>query len=116
MVALTKQHIALISVHGDPAVEIGKEEAGGQNVYVRKVGEALASAGWQVDMFTRKADPQQSSIVEHSPNCRTIRLTAGPEKFIPRDLKGRQERLKSRLDKACGPSTSLIISAFLRRK
>jgi len=31
-------------------------------------------------------------------------------------LKGRQERLKSRLDKACGPSTSLIISAFLRRK
>jgi hypothetical protein len=24
--------IALISVHGDPAVDIGKEEAGGQNV------------------------------------------------------------------------------------
>jgi hypothetical protein len=38
----SKQHIALISVHGDPAVEIGKEEAGGQNVYVRQVGEALA--------------------------------------------------------------------------
>jgi len=85
MIASTKQRIALISVHGDPSVEIGKEEAGGQNVYVRKVGEALARAGWQVDMFTRKADPQQSTIIEHSPNCRTIRLTAGPEKFIPRD-------------------------------
>ncbi|MBE9230100.1 glycosyltransferase family 1 protein [Phormidium sp. LEGE 05292] len=80
-----KKHIALISVHGDPAIEIGKEEAGGQNVYVRQVGEALAQKGWLVDMFTRKANSQQNTIVQHSPNCRTIRLTAGPEEFVPRD-------------------------------
>lgn len=76
--------IALISVHGDPAINIGKEEAGGQNVYVREVGEALARKGWQVDMFTRRSDCKQETIVEHSPNCRTIRLTAGPEEFVPR--------------------------------
>jgi glycosyltransferase involved in cell wall biosynthesis len=81
----TKRHIALISVHGDPAVEIGKEEAGGQNVYVRQVGEALAHQGWHVDMFTRKASAEQPKIVEHGPHCRTIRLTAGPEEFVPRD-------------------------------
>lgn len=80
-----KQKIALISEHGDPAIEIGKEEAGGQNVYVRQVGEALARQGWQVDMFTRQSDAEQPKIVQHSRNCRTIRLTAGPEKFIPRD-------------------------------
>lgn len=80
----TKSTIALISVHGDPAVEIGKEEAGGQNVYVRQVGEALAQQGWQVDMFTRRADAEESRIVQHSSNCRTIRLTAGPEEFVPR--------------------------------
>jgi hypothetical protein len=74
----TKQRIALISVHGDPAIEIGKEEAGGQNVYVRNVGEALAQQGWHVDMFTRKASAEQPKIVEHGPRCRTIRLTAGP--------------------------------------
>lgn len=85
MNSASKKHIALISVHGDPAVEIGKEEAGGQNVYVRHVGEALAHLGWQVDMFTRKASADQVTIVEHSPNCRTIRLTAGPEEFVPRD-------------------------------
>lgn len=79
------QHIALISVHGDPAVEIGKEEAGGQNVYVRQVGEALAHQGWHVDMFTRKASAEQPEIVEHGPHCRTIRLIAGPEEFVPRD-------------------------------
>lgn len=84
MVSSTEQSIALISVHGDPAVEIGKEEAGGQNVYVRQVGEALAKLGWKVDMFTRKASIQQAAIVEHSPNCRTIRLVAGPEEFVPR--------------------------------
>ena len=81
----SKRHIALISVHGDPAVEIGKEEAGGQNVYVRKVGEALAQQGWKVDMFTRCANGKKAKIVEHIPNCRTIRLTAGAEEFIPRD-------------------------------
>jgi glycosyltransferase involved in cell wall biosynthesis len=75
----------LISVHGDPAVEIGKEEAGGQNVYVRQVGEALAQQGWQVDMFTRKAAVDDPTIVRHAPNCRTIRLTAGPEEFVSRD-------------------------------
>jgi D-inositol-3-phosphate glycosyltransferase len=81
----SRQSIALISEHGDPAAEIGREEAGGQNVYVRKVGEALARVGWQVDMFTRKARPEDETIVQHSPHCRTIRLKAGPEKFIPRD-------------------------------
>ncbi|MCU0545806.1 MAG: glycosyltransferase family 1 protein [Oscillatoriaceae cyanobacterium Prado104] len=80
-----RQPIALISDHGDPAAEIGKEEAGGQNVYVRQIGEALAKLGWQVDMFTRKTNPNDPSIVQHSPYCRTIRLAAGPIEFVPRD-------------------------------
>jgi D-inositol-3-phosphate glycosyltransferase len=83
--APNRQAIALISDHGDPAAEIGKEQAGGQNVYVRQVGEALAKLGWQVDMFTRKVNPNDDTIVQHSPHCRTIRLTAGPERFIHRD-------------------------------
>jgi len=81
----SRQAIALISDHGDPTADIGKEEAGGQNVYVRRVGEALARLGWQVDMFTRKVNSDDPAIVHHSPHCRTIRLVAGPEKFVPRD-------------------------------
>ncbi|MDH6060642.1 glycosyltransferase family 1 protein [Chrysosporum bergii ANA360D] len=77
--------IALISVHGDPTVEIGKEDAGGQNVYVRNVGEALAKLGWQVDIFTRKVSVEQDTMVEMRENCRTIRLAAGPVKFVRRD-------------------------------
>ncbi|MDB9306014.1 glycosyltransferase family 4 protein [Nodularia spumigena] len=85
MNATTDKRIALISVHGDPAIEIGKEEAGGQNVYVRNVGEALAQLGWQVDTFTRKVSIEQETIVQLSQNCRTIRLAAGPVEFVPRD-------------------------------
>jgi glycosyltransferase involved in cell wall biosynthesis len=85
MKTIIEKQIALISVHGDPAIEIGKEEAGGQNVYVRNVGEALAKLGWQVDMFTRQVSAEQDFIVQHSENCRTIRLEAGPLEFIPRD-------------------------------
>ena len=84
MLPKNNRKISLISVHGDPAIDIGKEEAGGQNVYVRKVGEALARLGWSVDMFTRRSSQEQAKIVEHSPNCRTIRLTAGPQKFVKR--------------------------------
>ena len=85
MNSTTEKHIALISVHGDPAIEIGKEEAGGQNVYVRHVGEALAQQGWQVDMFTRKVSAEQQTIIQHRQNCRTIRLKAGSVEFVPRD-------------------------------
>ena len=80
-----KRRIALISVDGDPAAEIGQEEAGGQNVYVLHVGQALAQLGWQVDMFTRRSCSNQLNIVQHTPNCRTIRLKAGPEEFLGRD-------------------------------
>lgn len=79
------RRIALISVDGDPAAEIGQEEAGGQNVYVRQVGETLAAQGWQVDMFTRLSAPDQPRVIYHSPRCRTIRLAAGPAAFIGRD-------------------------------
>ncbi len=84
MLPKNRGKVALVSVHGDPAIDIGKEEAGGQNVYVRQVGEALARQGWQVDMFTRRSDKYQPEIVDHSSNCRTIRLTAGPQEFVPR--------------------------------
>lgn len=85
MILSNRKRVALISVHGDPAIEFGKEEAGGQNVYVRHVGEALSHQGWQVDMFTRRVSPDQEAIVQHNPHCRTIRFTAGAPTFIPRD-------------------------------
>ncbi|WP_231510603.1 glycosyltransferase [Fischerella sp. PCC 9605] len=81
----SQPNYALISIHGDPTAEIGKEGAGGQNIYVRELGLALAKQGCQVDIFTRREHPNQEKIVELAPRCRTIRLSAGPAKFIPRN-------------------------------
>lgn len=71
--------VALISVHSDPA-----NETGSQNVYVRQLGEALSRLGWRVDMFTRKTNVNQSNLVQHNANCRTIRLDVGALHFVPR--------------------------------
>lgn len=85
MLLTQEKRVALISVCGDPAAEIGQEEAGGENVYVRQVGQTLAQQGWQVDMFTRRNGPDQAAIIQHLPNCRTVRLQAGPAAFVGRD-------------------------------
>jgi hypothetical protein len=65
MVDFSRQAIAFISDYADPTAEIGMEEAGGQNIYVRQIGESLAELGWQVDIFTRKSHPQEAVIVQH---------------------------------------------------
>ncbi|MFB2838293.1 glycosyltransferase family 4 protein [Floridanema evergladense] len=85
MSQMNRQPIAIISDRADPAAEVVNQDVGGQNVYVRNVGETLAKLGWQVDMFTRKVHPDDAKIVQHSPHCRTIRLSAGPEEFIPKN-------------------------------
>jgi hypothetical protein len=36
-------------------------------------------------MFARRSSCEQAGIVQHNPNCRTIRLKAGPGEFIGRD-------------------------------
>ncbi|MEE3718890.1 glycosyltransferase [Tumidithrix elongata RA019] len=80
-----QRRYALISVHGDPSVQLGKDGAGGQNLYVKSLGLSLAKRGCQVDMFTRRESSDRPDIIEHANGCRTIRLTAGPTKFIHRD-------------------------------
>lgn len=80
-----ERRVALISVDGDQAVEIGQEGAGSQSTYVHKVGESLAQQGWQVDLFTRRRSADQPAVTQHKSNFRTIRLVAGPQDFVPRD-------------------------------
>jgi glycosyltransferase involved in cell wall biosynthesis len=80
-----RQAIALLSLQADPAIDLSPDEVSGQSVYVRRVGETLARLGWQVDLVTRKTHPEDAAIVEHSPHCRTVRLKAGPEQYLPQE-------------------------------
>lgn len=65
-----RQSIALISICHDPASEPGRETE--QSNAVRQLGQALAKLGWQVDLFTRKTQPEQPKIVQHAPYCRFL--------------------------------------------
>lgn len=76
--------IALVSVHGDPLIPTGAEEAGGQNIYVREVARALAQRGHRVDVFTRGRTCNRPEI--HAlDGARVIRLPAGPRGFLSRN-------------------------------
>lgn len=80
----TPLRIALVSVHGDPLLPTGSEEAGGQNVYVREVARMLAKRGHHVDVFTRGRTCRTAEVHPVGP-YRVIRLPAGPVGFISRD-------------------------------
>ena len=56
--------IALISEHASPLADLGGVDSGGQNVYVAQVAAFLAARGYDVDVFTRRDDPDLPEISE----------------------------------------------------
>ena len=49
--------IAMISEHASPLAVLGGEDAGGQNVHVAELSAALAAAGHEVRVYTRRDAP-----------------------------------------------------------
>ena len=77
--------IALISEHASPLGPAGGVDAGGQNVYVDHVACSLAADGHQVDVLTRRDDPQLPAVVELQSGARVVHLDAGPAHSIPKE-------------------------------
>lgn len=48
------------------------------NVYVRSLASALARAGVECDVLTRRDHPSQNAVVEVEPGFRVVHLSAGP--------------------------------------
>lgn len=79
------RRVAMISEHANPLSVLGGVDAGGQNVYIDSVSRELTKLGWQVDVFTRRQDPNEPAVVELGPGARVISLLAGPLAPIPKD-------------------------------
>jgi D-inositol-3-phosphate glycosyltransferase len=77
--------IALISEHASPLATIGSVDAGGQNIYVACLAQALAAAGHRVDVLTRRDDPELPAAVDMRPGVRVLHLDAGPPSFVPKE-------------------------------
>lgn len=74
--------IAAISLHTSPLEEPGGADAGGMNVVVLEQTRALARLGHQIDLFTRRRDPDAPAVVEVEPGIRLHHLDAGPARPI----------------------------------
>lgn len=77
--------VALISEHASPLAVAGGVDSGGQNIYVNHVGRALARAGHQVDVFTRRDDAALPPVVHTRPGMRVVHVPAGPPRFVPKE-------------------------------
>ncbi len=74
--------IALISENASPLAASGGVHAGGQNVYVAHTAKELAALGYEVDVFTRRDDPELPVLVSWAPGVRVIHIEAGPPRFV----------------------------------
>jgi D-inositol-3-phosphate glycosyltransferase len=78
-------HIAMVSEHASPLAAPGSPDAGGQNVHVSELSRALAAAGHEVTVLTRRDDPDLPELVPLHPGVTVRHVDAGPARSIPKD-------------------------------
>lgn len=84
-----RARVAMLSVHTSPLEQPGTGDAGGMNVYVTGLAEALAAAGAEVEIFTRATSSAQPEVVEMSDGVLVRHVSAGPfEGLDKNDLPG----------------------------
>ena len=83
MLRKDKKNIMMISVHGDPAADIGSEEQGGQPIYIKNISRLL-SKDYNIDILTRRKNTKEKEIVPVFDSVNVVRIKAGPEEFVPK--------------------------------
>src|SRR5690606_37960540 len=78
--------VAMLSVHTSPLDQPGTGDAGGMNVYVRGLAEALVRRGAHVEIATRRTDPDQPDLVETGTGVVVRHVTAWPWDLAKEDL------------------------------
>lgn len=74
----TPRRVAVLSVHTSPLDQPGTGDAGGMNVYVLETARRLATAGVEVEIFTRAVSSDMPPTVEVEPGVSVTHLRAGP--------------------------------------
>jgi D-inositol-3-phosphate glycosyltransferase len=77
--------LAVLSYHTSPLAQPGTGDGGGMNVYVRELSSAFARLGHEVDVYTRRENPQVHDTVLVEPGFRVHHVTAGPATALQRD-------------------------------
>ncbi|MFB9236802.1 glycosyltransferase [Plantactinospora siamensis] len=77
--------IAMISEHASPLAVLGGQDAGGQNTHVAELATALAEAGHDVRVYTRRDDPTLAPAVPVRPGVTVAHVPAGPAVPVAKD-------------------------------
>ncbi|MDF2052101.1 MULTISPECIES: glycosyltransferase [unclassified Arthrobacter] len=77
--------IAMISEHASPLAALGGVDAGGQNVHVAALSEALAKRGHHVTVYTRRDATGLPSRVRVGRRFDVVHVDAGPACHVPKD-------------------------------
>ncbi|MGD8216128.1 glycosyltransferase [Aestuariimicrobium sp. Y1814] len=74
--------ITVVSMHTSPWTQLGSGDGGGMNVVVRHTSEELAALGHQVQVVTRRTDPDTPEHQQMAPGVDLVTLTAGPQAHL----------------------------------
>jgi D-inositol-3-phosphate glycosyltransferase len=77
--------VAMVSEHASPLATLGGVDAGGQNVYVAALSQALAARGHEIEVYTRRDDPRLPERVALGPNVDVVHVPAGPPRPLIKD-------------------------------
>jgi D-inositol-3-phosphate glycosyltransferase len=77
--------IAMISEHASPLAALGGEDAGGQNTHVAELSAALASAGHDVRVYTRRDSADLPVMARMRDGVAVLHVPAGPAEPIAKD-------------------------------
>ncbi|MGG6381595.1 glycosyltransferase [Paenarthrobacter sp. NEAU-H11] len=77
--------ISMISEHASPLAALGGVDAGGQNVHVAALSEALARRGHHVTVYTRRDATGLHARVRVGSRLEVVHVDAGPPRHVPKD-------------------------------
>lgn len=77
--------IAMISEHASPLAALGGADAGGQNVHVAALSQALAKRGHTVSVYTRNDDASLPAQVTFGEGVRVVHIDAGKRSPLSKD-------------------------------
>ena len=77
--------IAMVSEHASPLATVGGVDAGGQNVHVAALADALAARGHDVVVYTRADAPDLPSRTLTASGVHVEHVVAGPTTHIAKD-------------------------------
>lgn len=87
--SLDQPRVAMLSVHTSPLDQPGTGDAGGMNVYITDLAQALARRGAEVEIFTRATSSRQPEAVRMADGVLVRHVPAGPYEGLDKnDLPG----------------------------